>query len=151
MCYAHVREYATHHKKFVVFCFSVFVVSTLLTILVYFNSAEREQFVREADGTTFAIHHIMITTDHLVPDALSIHVGEYVQFNTTDDRTHEIGLGEGKEYDEDHDHIEPEFESPEFGANDAYRVKFSQPGVYDFHDHLHPELFITVIVSPATN
>ena len=83
----------------------------------------------------------------MTPDALSIHAGEYVQFNTSDGRLHEVGLGKGDEYGEDHDHVDPEFESAEFGSGDAYRVKFSKPGVYDFHDHAHPELFATVIVS----
>ena len=147
MCFAQVRHYATQHKKFTLLCFVVLVISTFLTALVYWNTTQREQFVREADGTQAAIHHIMISTDHLVPDALSIHVGEYVQFNTIDSRTHQIGLGGGKEYGDDHTHLDPEFESAVFGAGDAYRVKFSTPGVYDFHDHLHPELFATVIVS----
>ncbi len=147
MCLKTINHHVRRHKIFTLFCFAVFVLSTLLTGLVYWNTNQHEQFVLESDGTKVLIHHIMITAEHMAPDALSIHVGEYVQFNTSDGRTHEVGLGKGDEYSEDHDHVDPEFESSEFGSGDAYRVKFSKPGVYDFHDHDHPELFATIIVS----
>ena len=150
MCYTNLRHYAVRHKKYTIFCSSVFIISIFLTALVYFFHSGREQFVLEVDGSRAPIHHVLIKTNHLVPDALSIHIGEYVQFNTDDGRTHEIGLGGGEEYSDDHAHVDPEFESTEFGGNDAYRVKFSTTGVYDFHDHLHPELFVTVIVSSST-
>lgn len=147
MCTTTIRRYTREHRTFTIICLAVLAVSTALTALVLWNTTQQAQAAVEADGSTVAVHHIMLLDKVMSPDALSIHTGEYVQFNTHDGKQHEIGLGGGDEYGKEHNHIDPEFESGEFGVGDAYRVKFSKPGVYDFHDHLHPELFATVIVS----
>lgn len=145
MCLATIKKYSKENRVFTTICLLLLVISTLLTLLVHFYGNSRERFVVVADGTQHAIHHIELIDGHMVPDAVSLQVGEYVQFNTADNREHKIGLGGGEEYGQDHDHAEVDFESNTFGVNDAYRVEFKEKGVFDFHDHLHPELFATVI------
>lgn len=147
MCLSSIRTYTKKHHILTLICLGLFLMSILLTSLVLWGTTQRALFITETNGTRVAIHHINLDTSHMVPDALSIKVGEYVQFNTADGRTHEIGLGGGEEYQKNHEHTDPEFESSTFGNAEAYRVKFSKPGIYDFHDHLHSELFATVIVS----
>lgn len=146
MCLTSIKSAAKKHRAFTIIGLTLLVLSTSLTALVHFYGNERELWVVAKDGTHHLIYHIELADGHMAPDALSIHVGEYVQFNTADNREHEIGLGEGKEYGKDHDHAEVDFESPSFGASDAYRVEFKEKGVFNFHDHLHPELSATIIV-----
>ena len=49
-----------------------------------------------------------------------------------------------------HDHVAGT-ESGEFGANEAWRVQFKEPGTYLIHDHLNPDFTILVVVyNPAS-
>ena len=122
----------------------------MLAVIVYagrqYAHYRPEAFVVENDGTHALISHIEIQKDKMSPDALSIHINEYVQFDTMDGNVHIIGLGGGDEYEKPHEHTDAEFESGKFGIGESYRVKISKKGVYDFHDHKNPKLFATVIV-----
>lgn len=124
----------------------IVALAALLFVAVVYASPQRESFVIETGNVRVPITHIELQKDHMSPDALSIHVNEYVQFNTTDGQTHEIGLGGGDEYAHEHEHTNAEFESDQFGIGEAYRVKITKKGVYDFHDHKNPKLFTTIIV-----
>ena len=125
---------------------SIVALTFIAYAAVVHATHQRETFVLEKGGARVPITHIELQKDHMSPDALSIHVNEYVQFNTMDGQTHEIGLGGGDEYAHEHVHTDAEFESAPFGIGEAYRIKISKKGVYDFHDHKNPKLFATVIV-----
>ena len=121
----------------------IFGLVVCLSQWAYFHP---QMYVIDADGTAHLIQHVALTEKAMVPDALTVHVGEYVQFDTADTQSHQIGLGGGDEYGKGHEHVGiGEFESGTFGPDEAYRLQFKKAGVYDFHDHMHPKLFITVI------
>ena len=90
------------------------------------------------------VHHIALLSTGAEPDALAVKVDEKVQFDSKDGSTHDIASGGGDEYGHDHDHAEGP-ESGIFDAGEAYLVTFSKAGVYHFHDHKHPNVFVTVI------
>ncbi len=133
-----------HPKKAVWILSALFLVGVIMS-LFFWSKTQREMFVIESDGNRVPITHIELRMDKAVPDALTLKVGEYVQFNGVDGRDHDIELGQGNEYNKAHQHSDVDFGSGKFGPEDAYRLRIKQKGVYDFHDHLHPELFVTVI------
>lgn len=92
-------------------------------------------------------HTVRILKDEMDPRELVVKVGESVQFNSADGRTHNIGQGDGRDPDlgRPHDHPQGALESGKFNEDEGYVVTFTKPGVYSFHDHLDPDLFITII------
>lgn len=87
------------------------------------------------------------------PDTLTVKVGETVQFNSSDWKVHNIGIGEGygeksalhSEHSAKHEHI-GDFESGDFKADEAWRISFKQVGTYKFHDHYNPAQNILIVV-----
>ncbi|MBW3538137.1 hypothetical protein KY386_01430 [Candidatus Parcubacteria bacterium] len=98
----------------------------------------------QAPGGT--VHQVALLADHAEPTALIVKLGESVQFNSRDGKPHNIGQGGGNENGKDHEHPRGVLESGRFGADEAYRLRFGQTGSYDFHDHLNPHIFVTVVV-----
>lgn len=144
MYFIHIKKYVTNHKRPLLILILCIILS--IAFIIYKKSyLQREIFVIEQNGDKELINHLELQPDRIVPDAISIHVGEYIQFDSIDATEHQIGLGGGDEYGQLHEHVAPEFESEVFGAKEAYRVKVKKQGVYDFHDHKNPNLFVTVI------
>lgn len=100
-------------------------------------------------------HIVRLLTDHADPSAIAITKGDYVQFDSQDGQTHNIGQGSGDDevhqdiHQDQHQHASGSKESGEFGASQGYRVQINQVGTYTFHDHLHPKISVTVIVYAA--
>lgn len=76
------------------------------------------------------------------PETIAIKTGQTVMFNSIDGRTHNMSLGEGGD---DHNHYGP-FSSGDFGTGEAWKVSFSEPGTFFFHDHYNPDINILVVV-----
>lgn len=101
-----------------------------------------------ADGT----HIIELRSSGASPDAIAIVKGSYVEFDVKDKRTYNIGQGSGNDavhqeaHQDVHDHPKGAIESGAFGPGQGYRVLFNKVGTFQFHDHLNPKIFITVIV-----
>ncbi len=94
--------------------------------------------------TAPAIHHVSLTEQGADPANLLIQVGEYVQFDSKDGKTHDIASGAGDGDGEHHDHTATGLESGDFKADEGYRVQFKKIGSYYFHDHLKPSSTISV-------
>jgi plastocyanin len=93
---------------------------------------------------------VALTSTGMNPSELAVKVGEYVQFNSADGQSHNIAEGDGVDHDDHdgsghHDHVGGLI-SGEFGADEAWRVQFKQPGTYKLHDHLHPNQRILIVV-----
>ena len=147
MCIQRIKRVSKKYPWRVAAVLGGIAVLAIIAFATFAHASEgRDSFVLEKDGVRVPITHIELQKDHMSPDALSIPVNQYVQFNTMDGQTHEIGLGGGDEYAHEHEHTNGEFESAAFGIGEAYRVKITKKGVYDFHDHKNPKLFATVIV-----
>ena len=85
---------------------------------------------------------VALEKDKAVPDTLAVKVGDFVQFNSADGKTHDLSLGKGGEH---HEH-KGQFESGEFGGDEAWRVQFNDEGSFQLHDHLNPKINVLVIV-----
>lgn len=95
---------------------------------------------------------VALTPEGMEPHELAVKVGEFVQFNSADGKQHNISPGEGS--GDSHEH-EPHnathkhsgnYTSGDFGADEAWRVQFNQPGTYQLHDHYNPKLNILIVV-----
>ncbi len=111
-----------------------------------------EKVTQAKPASASADHVVNLRTDHADPSAIAVTKGTYVQFNTKDNLTHNIGEGSGDDethqqlHEDTHDHTYKGKESGNFGAGSGYRVQFNKTGTYTFHDHLHPKISITVVV-----
>jgi plastocyanin len=95
--------------------------------------------------------HVSLANDTATPSVVSVKVGESVQFDSKDGLSHNLAQGEGNENGEDHDHTAGGLESGIFSSSEGYKVQFSKAGTYNFHDHLHPNIVVTVIAyTPST-
>lgn len=92
-------------------------------------------------------HMVRLLKEGMDPRELIVKVGESVQFNSADGRSHNIGQGDGGDPDlgRAHDHPQEALESGKFNKDEGYLVTFTRPGVYSFHDHFDSDLFITII------
>jgi plastocyanin len=94
---------------------------------------------------------VALTQDGMHPDELAVKVGDTVQFNSADGRVHNLAAGDGAHGHEqadsasDHQHIGG-YLSGEFGADEAWRVRFDKSGTYLLHDHYDPNLKILIVV-----
>lgn len=76
------------------------------------------------------------------PDIVTVKAGSFVQFVSADGSKHNIALEHAAVQHEDHS----EYESGEFGGDEAWRVQFKKDGAYTFRDKHHPGLKVSVIV-----
>jgi plastocyanin len=95
-------------------------------------------------------HVVELSAGKANPNTLIIKTGELVQFVAKDGQSHKIGQGDPDPalHDEaskaQHDKSLNDIQSEIF--NDNFRTEFKKAGTYHFHDHLHPEIVIQVIV-----
>lgn len=76
------------------------------------------------------------------PTVVTVTSGSYVQFNSTDGGKHNIALAHSVVQHSD----ESEFDSGDFGGDEAYKVQFKQDGAYTFRDKYNNKVSINVIV-----
>ncbi len=95
--------------------------------------------------STSHIHPISLQVTKASPDIVRLPIGDYAQFNSRDNKSHDIAQGQGNGYGATHEHDESGIESGKFGPDEAYKIQFKKVGIYDFHDHLHPEIHVTII------
>ncbi|MEO5691375.1 MAG: hypothetical protein ABIQ64_04265 [Candidatus Saccharimonadales bacterium] len=93
-------------------------------------------------STVKADKNIDLFADKASPEEVYLTVGQVLQFNTKDDNKHRIALGQGGT---EHEHISAT-NSGDFGANEAWRVRFDKVGTYFFHDHHNPNINVLVVV-----
>jgi plastocyanin len=104
-------------------------------------------FVRSAKpADTRVIHYVALHASSSDPADLLIKVGEFVEFDSKDGKTHNISSGAGNADGEKHDHAvgADELESGDFAADEGYLAQFKKVGTYYFHDHLNPNIHISV-------
>ncbi len=92
------------------------------------------------------INRVFLTFQGAVPDAIVVKLGELLEFDARDGKLHDIARGGGDEFNQSHSHEEFGIESGKFGPDEGYRVSFRAPGVYHFHDHYNPRIFVAVVV-----
>jgi plastocyanin len=102
-------------------------------------------FVTPKAQASTAITHVSLLENAIEPSVVFVKVGQQVEFDAKDGRYHNIGQGEGNENGHIHDHTVGGVESGIFTKDEAYRASFNEAGTFNFHDHLHPDLVLTVI------
>jgi plastocyanin len=132
---------------------SIAVVAAGLTFGVTYYKQTQNAVVSDAV-------QVDLLTDHAQPSVVSVGKGKFVQFNTKDNKTHNIGQGSGESTTHDasssthehgpegatHEHTPGTKESGTFGKNQAYRLQFNEKGTFTYHDHLNPKISIVVVV-----
>lgn len=131
----------------------IFIVLSIIALLLiglvlYSRTYKKEALNQEIPHQQALIHEVSLINDQAEPNELVMKVGEEVQFNTKDNQQHVISEGKGNDYGEKHNHIEvgTTSDSQVFAAGEAYRIKISKPGTYYFHDDLHPNIYISILV-----
>lgn len=119
----------------------VFIVALIVGFAVVYS------FSSGSDKNTYSQSSckdtcVALIEDKASPDTIALKVGDYVQFNSADGKSHNLSLGKGGE---EHSH-KGKFYSGEFKADEAWRVQFKEEGTFFFHDHLNPKITILVVV-----
>ena len=140
-----IQQWADVHRALACMALCALFACGLVLVVWMWPIYEGNQYVQQADGSRIPVHHIALFKTKAIPDAISIHAGEYVEFDSKDGETHDIALGGGNENGHSHDHSDIDISSGVFGADEAYQLLIKDKGVYDFHDHLHPDIFVTVV------
>lgn len=130
------------NMKRIILFLSIVVITVLATIF----AATKTGLVATAQNNTGNTTMVSLLSDKAIPDIVTTSIGNYVQFNSKDGEPHIIAQGAGDAYGQNHDHELGGLESNKFGSDEGYKVLFKKVGIYDFHDHLHPKIHITVIV-----
>jgi plastocyanin len=107
--------------------------------IVHHSSA---QSASSQEGTV-----VLLRDSKAVPDTVTVKVGQTVQFNSADGKSHDIASGPGGH---EHEHTAG-IRSGKFSADEGWKVTFSKPGTYYFHDHLNPEISILVVAYNPSN
>ena len=129
-------------KRIVIFL-SVFI----LTIGTAFGISYKVGFFTSPPKKLAAnIHMVSLVGKKADPEIVLARVGDYVQFNSRDGKNHDLEQGSGNAIDESHDHKEFALGSGNFTKDEAYKVQFKKVGIYAFHDHYNPDIYIRVIV-----
>ena len=122
----------------------IFMLITLLTSVGVYSLVQKTGYAKQHSSD---VSQVSLLKNNAQPDIITIHPGQYVQFNVKDGRQHVIAQGAGDAYGEHHEHEEGGLESGKFGPTEAFKVQLKRVGIYDFHDHLHPGIHIAVIVN----
>jgi plastocyanin len=92
------------------------------------------------------IHMVSLLQDGAEPDIIIAKPGDYVQFNARDGTEHNLSQGSGNASSNDHLHDGAGIGSGVFQSDEAYKVQFKKQGIYSFHDHLNPDIYVRVVV-----
>lgn len=102
-------------------------------------------------------HKVELTRDAKEPVDLLINAGDYVQFNSSDGKEHQVIQGKPT-LDHGHDALSDATHGKEHGTSDkpldsgvikadeGYVVQFKNIGKYEFHDNFNHDYAVTVIV-----
>lgn len=130
----------------------IITLSILSLLLVGTGAAFAVSRIQKKETIKEVIHNVSLLEGVASPDELAVKVGESIQFNSKDGRSHTITQGQGNDYDKDHEHTTHNFtDSGIFGPDEAFLVRFDKSGIFFFHDHLNPEIYVTVVVYEPEN
>lgn len=107
------------------------------------HQSARTSAIMDNEGN--AITNVTLKDNKATPDTVTVLAGNTVQFNSADNKKHNMAEGEGNAAGHVHNH-EGSYQSRDFGANEAWRVRFKKAGNYFFHDHYNPDLNVLVVV-----
>lgn len=119
----------------------VFIVALIVGFAVVYSISSNDKSTTYSKSSCSGTC-VSLFEDKASPDTLTVKVGDYVQFNSADGKSHNLSLGKGGE---EHGH-KGKFYSGEFKADEAWRVQFKEEGTFFFHDHLNPKITILVVV-----
>jgi plastocyanin len=89
-------------------------------------------------------HCISLSGNEASPNTLAVETGSYVQFNSADGKTYNLGLG--KPDGSGHGGHQGDLQSGDFGKGEAYRLQLSKEGSYIFYDRYNEKISVLVIV-----
>lgn len=79
------------------------------------------------------------------PNIVTIKNGSYVQFNSADNKKHNLFVAHsGSQHSDDHE--DEVYASGDFSGDEAWRVQFKKDGAYTFQDKYNSDSTINVVV-----
>ncbi len=116
-----------------------------LAISVYFSHKHSKIALKEEETPMVGVvHEVSLYDNRAEPNELVVKLIDKVQFNSKNNKMHDVALGKGNDYGMHHEHAGGD--SGIFGAGEGYIVSFKKVGTYYFHDDLNPNIFVTVLV-----
>lgn len=139
------------NNKNIIIVASLFFILASATFVLAQSKNQLINFEAKNEIAISTVHYVGLHADHAEPKEILVKVGDLVQFDSKDGKTHNIASGKGNDYGKAHEHMGVVgIESGEFGADEGYRVQFKEVGSFFFHDHLSPNITVSVIVYDST-
>ena len=123
-------------KKYKIILLAVAVA--VISFAVVFALTPRAKNKPVASGIDVTIN---LQADKAVPDQAIVKVGQTVQFNSKDGKSHSLTLGEAH----DHEGTAGTYNSGEFKADEAWKVTFKEAGTFRFYDEKNPNITIIIV------
>ena len=121
-------------------------IVTAVTIFSLFLGIKLIDIKKIEETKTKNIHMVDLLSNRAEPDIVSAKTGDFVQFNSMDGKEHNLSQGSGNAVDENHSHDKTGMESGVFKSDEAYKIQFKKSGIYSFHDHFNPDVYIRLVV-----
>lgn len=119
----------------------VAVIFGVVSFAAFWLVGNKQQGFSATSATCPVSVCVALKTDAATPDTISVKLGDVVQFNSSDGKSHSLSTGLGGD---EHEHTGP-YSSGEFKADEGWRVKFKEAGTFKFHDHTNPKISILVV------
>jgi plastocyanin len=131
-----------------------FLLIAVLGIIIGLISVQMLTSKDIANGNSCSGICVAIEADGISPDELAVKIGEFVQFNSADGKSHELTTATDNNAG-DHSNIhggsKTTVASGIFGADEAWRVQFKQAGTYRLRDTKNANQEILVVVYEPKN
>lgn len=130
----------------------------ILVLSLFFGYAISARLAEAQNNTNYGPCEglrVCITDDGILPNEISVKVGETVHFVNADGRMHNMGIGAGSGEEHSHDHSqshehEGAYASGDFQKGEDWKVTFNGAGTFRLHDHYRPENNILIVVYEPT-
>lgn len=159
-----VLHFAQQH--FMIAIGAILVITVAASFAVSYNLSSQQSQVAATQSCEVDVC-VDLTENGMQPGEIAVKTGQFVQFNTKDNRFHSLSLGSGSshgtedahgdtndkansetdDHDEEHSHEHlGSLQSGKFGPGEAWKVQFTDKGTFVIHDHNFPEHSILVVV-----
>ncbi len=136
------------NKFLVVAIFAVFSIAGFVGVQAATNSSSTKSNASiSSESSNCAVDVcVALTETGALPSTITVIVGQTVQFNSADGKSHNLTTEKEEAGSLHEDHGSGiVFTSGEFGADEAWRVQFKDKGTYDFRDTENSDISILVV------
>lgn len=124
------------------------IVGALILILMvsfgsmYAYGSQKSKSANRQASSCEAANCVSLNKEAASPETLTVKTDDFVQFNSTDGKKHNISLVHSGAQHDDESH----YDSGDFAGDEAWKVQFKKDGAYSFQDKYNEKINVSVVV-----